>query len=122
MACGGDLKVGGHVVFEAKEANGDRQMITYPRVALQGWAVCDSAAVRVELRAERRSGAFLRPVTVRAFAPLATEVYCNGKKVTFSRNGKYISFTAMPEMPRLPEKDKNDAYSRFTETFLNEDR
>lgn len=116
-ACGGSLKIGSHVIFEAKEAGGDQQMITYPRVAIQGWAVCDGTALRVELRCERRSGAFPRPIALRAFAPRALAVYCNEKKVAFERKGKYIFFTAMPEKPRLPEEERMRAYSRFAETF-----
>ena len=117
MAGGGELKAGNTVIFEAKEAGGDRQMIAYPRVAVHAWAVCDSDTLRTELRLERRSDAFSRKIAVKAFAPLAKKVYCNGREIPFRREDKYVSFTAMPEAPRQAGVWKKQESSRFSESF-----
>ena len=117
LAGGGELKAGDAVLFDAKEAGGDRQMITYPRVAVQAWAVNDSEVLRTEIRLERRSGAFSRKIEVKAFAPLAKKVYCNGREIPFRKNGRYVTFTAMPEEPRQAGAWKKRESTLFTETF-----
>ena len=117
LAGGGELKVGNTVLFEAKEAGGDHQMIAYPRVAVHAWAVCDSDTLHTELRLERRSGAFRRKIAVKAFAPLAKKVYCNGREIPFRKNGKFVMFTAMPEEPRQAGAWQKRESTRFTETF-----
>ncbi len=117
LAGGGELKAGDAVLFEAKDAGGDRQMITYPRVAVLAWAVNDSEVLRTELRLERRSGAFPRKISVKAFAPLAKKVYCNGREIPFRKNGRYVTFTAMPEEPRQAGAWQKRESTRFTETF-----
>ena len=117
MAGGGELKAGNTVLFEAKEAGGDHQMIAYPRVAVLVWAVCDSDTLHTELRLERRSGAFRRKIAVKAFAPLAKKVYCNGREIPFRKNGKFVMFTAMPEEPRQAGAWQKRESMRFTETF-----
>lgn len=120
IAGGGDLKLHTKLVFEAKEAQGDRQMITYPRVAIQSWVVCDGETLTMDLRLERRSSAYSRKILVKAFAPKAKAVYCNGKTVEFRKEGQYIVFTVMPEEPRDPGKGHKDAQTRFTEEFYQE--
>jgi len=117
LAKGGDLKVGNVVLFEACEAGGDRQMITYPRVAVEAWAVLDGETLRTELRLERRSGAFLRKINVKAFAPKVKKVYCNDREVKFTRNGRYVNFTALPEAHRQAGSWQKEESFRFTETF-----
>ena len=120
IAGGGDLKLHTKVVFEAKEAQGDKQMITYPRVAIQAWVVNDGDSLTMDLRLERRSCAYSRKILVKAFAPNAKTVYCNGKAVKFRKEGKYILFTVMPEEPRVPGAWHRAAQTRFTEEFYQE--
>ncbi|MBQ9772365.1 MAG: hypothetical protein IJW23_11140 [Lentisphaeria bacterium] len=120
IAGGGDLKLHTKVVFEAKEAQGDRQMITYPRVAIQSWVVCDGETLTMDLRLERRSNAYSRKISVKAFAPKAKAVYCNGRSVEFRKEGKYIVFTVMPEEPRVPGTWHKKAQTGFTEEFYRE--
>lgn len=120
IAGGGDLKLHTNVLFEAKEAQGDKQMITYPRVAIQAWVVNDGDSLTMDLRLERRSNAYSRKILVKAFAPNAKTVYCNGKAVKFRKEGKYILFTVMPEASRVPGVWQKAAQTRFMEEFYQD--
>ena len=120
IAGGGDLKMHTKVIFEATEAQGDKQMITYPRVAIQSWVVNDGDTLTMDLRLERRSNAYSRKILVKAFAPKVKAVYCNGKAVKFRKEGQYILFTVMPEEPRVPGARYKAAQTRFTEEFYQD--
>ena len=80
----------------AREAENDRQMITYPRVAWLAWAMRDADGLRVTLRPEPRSHARPLKIAVRAFAPNAKTVMCNGASIPFQQHEQYVDFTFSP--------------------------
>ena len=96
LSAGGEFQVGSSLLFMAREAENDCQMITYPRVAWLAWAMCDAEGLRVTLRPEPRSHAKPLKIAVRAFAPNAKTVVCNGVSIPFQQHDKYVDFTFSP--------------------------